>query len=236
MQVNSTVPVDYVAWNRGQQEYREGNKVEVVFFFLGIPSGILASIIAWWILFRKLTPKMSFSDSVVKTPSAHSKNGYSYGVNVENSGSRIIVDAEFFVQFRAKGLIAETPNRWIVVFIPLPYNRIPRMRPVKTNHVRDILTLSINTATDFEKDLFPDEIRHKYKEERLTLEDIMGLGSDTTLQIISFGYDEFSGARKVFESKVYRTLDIVCGVFEASSLKAIPRSNATDFDSSPSAA
>lgn len=206
--------------------------MEVVFFLLGIPTGILASLIAWWILFRKLTPKMSFSDVILKTPVAHNNNRYSYGVKVENSGSRIIVDAEFFVQFRAKGLIAETPNRWSVVFIPLPYNRIPRMRPVKTNHVRDILTLSINSATDFGTNLFPDEIRRKFKEEKLVLEDIMGLGSDTTLQIISFGYDEFSGARTVFESKVYRTQDIVDGVFDVSSLKAIPRSNAADLPNS----
>jgi hypothetical protein len=45
----------------------------------------------------------------------------------------------------------------------------------------------------------------------LTLEEIMGLGTQTTLEIIGFGYDAFSSARKTFESKLYTNSDIKIG-------------------------
>ena len=54
-----------------------------------------------------------------------------------------------------------------------------------------------------------------------TLEELMNAGSDSTLQVIGFGYDSFSGTRKVFESKIYTINDIKLGKFDKNSLNIL---------------
>ena len=64
------------------------------------------------------------------------------------------------------------------------------------------------------EDVLPHDILKKREEGTLTLEDILGLGEGTYLQIQAFGYDEFSGARKYFASKRYNLSDILEGPFD----------------------
>jgi hypothetical protein len=45
-------------------------------------------------------------------------------------------------------------------------------------------------------------------EKTLMLEDLLGLGTRASFQVIALGYDEFSGARKLFSSKYYTLDDI----------------------------
>jgi hypothetical protein len=165
---------------------------------------------------------MAFSTSIVKSISPHITAGYSYGFKVENSGHRTIVDAEFFVQLRIRGLFNDRKEVWKVLFVPLSYHRIPRMRPARKYNVRDVIRLSIDQLNELATPLFPAHIQEKHRAGTVLLEDLMGLGEEATVQVIAFGYDEFSGARKVFESCVFIRKDIIQGAFERSSLAVIP--------------
>jgi len=193
----------------------------VMFFLLGIPAGIVASIVAWWILYRGIAPVMRFSSAISKTPATDIKSGFRYRFKVENAGSRTIVDVEFFAQLRIRGLRSGYAKIWQVLFVPLEYHRIPRMRPARKFKVRDMIRLHIEELDQLKSPLYSEEIQRKHDEGVLLLEDLLELGQDATLQVIAFGYDDFSGSRKVFESKFYRRSDITLGTFDPNSVEVL---------------
>ena len=52
------------------------------------------------------------------------------------------------------------------------------------------------------------EVGLVYKNGKLTLEDILDLGSSAFIRVYIFGYDKFSGSRRVFLSKKYFLEDV----------------------------
>ena len=60
---------------------------------------------------------------------------------------------------------------------------------------------------------FPQHIKQAATDGILTLENLLGLGTDAFLHLYVTGYDEFSGARKIYRSKPYRLADIRKGKF-----------------------
>ncbi len=184
---------------------------------VGIPIGVLTSFIAWWILFHHVVPVIRFSPHISKTETDDNKSGYRYRVKFENSGARNILDVELFARLRVKGF-PPYPSNWKVIDIPLSRDRIPRIRPIKKSQSGSIIRLNLSKA-EFNKAFYPEDIRQKSEEDSILLEDVMTLGADGTLQIIAFGYDGFSGARKVFESKPYNIDDIKLGPFDEKGLR-----------------
>lgn len=65
---------------------------------------------------------------------------------------------------------------------------------------------------------FPKALHKKAKDKQLTLEDLLSLGSRAKLEMFVSGYDEFSGAWKVFSSKEYLLEDIINGRFRGLSI------------------
>ncbi len=181
---------------------------------LGIPLGILASLIAWWILFHAVVPKIEFSHDISKSTAIDSKSGYRYRIKFENTGKRDVLDLEIFARYRIQGIKQETPKNWSIIDLHISKERIPivkkggnkiiRIYPEKTKH--------------FENDMYPDEIQYKKMKLSLTLEDIFKATDNTSLQIVMFGYDSFSGSRKVFESKKYYIKNIKQGLFNKNNL------------------
>lgn len=190
-------------------------------FLVGIPVGILGSLFAWWILFHRIVPRILFSPSISKTKTDDNKSGYRYRFKFENIGKRNIIDLEVFAKLRIKAVSPSYPNNWAVIFIPLEYDRIPKLRTVKKSHLREVIRLRVDKIDEFNNPVYPESIRLKCKESSILLEDIMALGADATLQIFVFGYDEFSGARRVFESKLYKLNDIKFGPFDKKGLEVI---------------
>lgn len=187
---------------------------------IGIPFGILSSLIAWWILFYIFVPKVQFSNFISKVRTDETKCGFKYRIAFHNSGRRNVIDAEVYVKLRIIGLKPEYPNNSNVFALPLGYNHIPKIRPEKRG-IKHIIRLDVIKIDELTNSTFPDHIRQNFEENHKLLEDLMALGTDTTLQIFIFGYDEFSGTRKVFESKLYKASDIVCGRFARKSLQVI---------------
>ncbi len=205
-------------------------------FFLGLAAGIATNLFSWWLLFHGIVPKVRFSEHISKTPYAdtgHDKSGYRYRVKFENSGRRAIIDMEVMARLRMKGL---DPHKglWHTFLVPLSpdgniYFRIPRLMPIgaifrfgakrKVHSARPINRFHVNAAVEhLDRPPYPREIRKKAKQGTLLLEDLLSLGSEATLEVETFGYDEFSGTRKLFVSKQYTLKDIKVGHFEIDGL------------------
>ncbi len=210
--------------------------MDLINFFLGLAVGIATNLFSWWLLFHGIVPKVRFSQYISKTPYAdtgHDKSGYRYRVKFENSGRRAIIDMDVMARLRIKGL---DPHKglWHTFLVPLSpdgniYFRIPRLMPIGTasrfgtkirlHSARPINRFHINSAFEhLDRPPYPREIRKKAKQGTLLLEDLLNLGSEATLEVEAFGYDEFSGTRKLFVSKLYTAEDIKEGHFEIDGL------------------
>jgi len=77
-----------------------------------------------------------------------------------------------------------------------------------------IVTLYPEKTGSFQRKAYPEEVRRKFEEKSLLLEDVLSLGHDTKLRVVVFGFDSFSGARRIFESKLYAVDDIKEGHFK----------------------
>lgn len=175
---------------------------------IGFILGIIASILAWYILFHKIVPKVNFSDKVYKQPTEENPSGFRYLIKFQNIGRRKIIDIEYFAKLRIKGIYSHRINSWKAIYIPFDDNRIPQVRSHRKDHKRIILQLCPTLINDIAKRSLPEDVKQKLRNETILLEDLMEFGRESELQIFGFGYDSFSGSRKVFESKIYRRSDI----------------------------
>jgi hypothetical protein len=180
---------------------------------LGFFIGLLTSFFSWWVLFHWIVPKLEFSKDISKFPADDDSSGYSYRIKFLNTGNRSLVDLQVVARLSIKGLTI--PRNWFTIKIPLEWNgdlkaEFPKLSP-KTNR---IVRLFISHAASLKvSSHIPEHIRDKARLGKLTLEDLMALGSSSKLVIWVFGYDEFSGSRKLFKSYDYQSIDIKQGRF-----------------------
>jgi hypothetical protein len=189
-------------------------------------TGVLASFAVWWYTLKYLTPKIKFSNSISRLPTEHNDSGYRYRFKFENSGSRNIIDAEVIVRVRIKGLRKEMSGNWEVVYLPISsmeYQKLAIIRPVSRpfldmRPLRPVFEIKGYACDYFENSLFSLAIRQKAAAKSLSLDDILSIGNDANLQVLLLAYDEFSGARKFFESPLFTKADIKNGYYEKNSV------------------
>ena len=145
-----------------------------------------------------------------------------YRIKIENSGRRPAVDLEVSVFVRIKGLNDPQSTIWEVVHLPLNTTgertwTTPLMNPVRKSKLRTRLRICLNHTDYCTKAHFPEHIREKAARKSLLLEDLLSLGTESQVGVMVSGFDEFSGARKVF-MKTYLPSDIKFGEFERRSL------------------
>lgn len=197
-------------------------------FILGIVVGIGTNLFAWWMLFHAIVPKIHFSPSISKTTVSnepYNRSGYRYRVKFENAGRRPIIDIEITAKVVIEGIgpYRKSTNQWIRLPLKpdgkLEY-RLSRLRPVKPGKkFRHIIRFYINSGSVFlNPSFFPAHVHRKAEQKRLLLEDLLALDGQTYLEVQAFGYDEFSGTRKYFRSKLYRLDDIHEGPFDKDGL------------------
>jgi len=180
-------------------------------------SGVGASFFVWWLTFKYLSPKLKIGETISKLPTEDNMSKFKYRFKFENIGRRNIIDVEVIVRLRIQGLKKEIPNNWEIIYLPtssFEYDKVAIIKPVSKTRIRPILEIKTYECSYFQNDFFPEGIKTKYKTNRLTLEDVMVLGKQSEFQIMMLGTDEFSGARKFFESKVFKKTDIVNGNFD----------------------
>ncbi len=184
---------------------------------LGIPLGIASSLVAWWILFHTLVPRVTFSPFISKTPIDDCPSGYRYRIKFLNIGRRDMIDTEVLARLRIKGIRKEYPTNWTNVPIPVGSGRWPIVRPKRRKRgwgTGNIFRLRIDEINPG-KAALPREIKKRIEDKSILLEELLSLGSETQVNINIFCYDRFSGSRKVFESKGYRLEDIQTKKFQS---------------------
>ena len=187
-------------------------------------TGVGASIFVWWLTFKYWVPRIRFSTKISKLRTEENDSGFKYRFKYENYGKRNAIDSEVIVRLRIKGLRRNLLNNWEVVYLPtstLEYKRVAIIRPVSKSKLRFILEIKPYECEFFQNSIFPDNIIENAQNKTLSLDDVLGLGTDSEFQIMMMSTDEFSGARKYFESNVYRRKQIIYGHFEKNSLEVI---------------
>ena len=189
---------------------------------IGIFIGIVTNLIAWWILFHYIVPEIKFSPSISKIPTKENNSGYKYRFKLQNVGKRSIIDVEVIASVKLKGF-GDFSDNFRIVNIPLSSKSttrsIPIISPLSDEFTGKLFQFFINEVNDFKGSRYPKYIQDKAIEGNLFLEDVMSMKPETTLQIMAFGYDEFSGTRKLFVSKLYTISDIIEGKYDYNGLE-----------------
>jgi hypothetical protein len=181
---------------------------------IGLLIGLFTSFLTWWILFHAIVPKISFAKDISKLPSDDDPSEWRYRIKFANVGRRALVDIQVLARFSIKGLTA--PGNWVTFNIPLEWNGDTKAEmPRLTKKNNRVLRLFVSHTLDLKRStLYPTNIRDKAIAVTLTLEDLFSLGTESSLIIWVFGYDEFSGSRKLFRSQDYQITDIKEGRFK----------------------
>ncbi len=193
---------------------------------LNLALGVIASFLAWWVLFHGIVPKIKFSNGISKLPTgriAENQSGWKYRVKLGNYGRRNAIDVQVRAKLSIKGLNPLRSDNLQIVYLPLDGDRsfaIPRIMPQKKGHARStVLALEPNLADEFRnQDIYPEDFRDLARAYKLTMEDVLALGAEAKLEMMVFGYDDFSGARKLFWSRAFTSEDIGDGPFEKGGL------------------
>jgi len=190
--------------------------------FVSSLTGVGASFLVWWLTFKYWSPKLKIGKTISKLSTEKNMSKFKYRFKFENIGRRNIIDIEVIVRLRIQGIKKGFLNNWEVIYLPtssLEYDKVAIVRPISTSKIRPILEIKTYECDYFQKDFFPEDIKTKSKNNELTLEDVMQLGTRSEFQIMMLGTDEFSGARKFFESKVFDKNDIAYGSFDKNGIE-----------------
>ena len=185
---------------------------------IGVATGLSTSFLSWWVLFHVIVPRIQFSKSISKRKSKDHA-GHDYRVKILNSGRRSIVGVECIARLIIDW---EGKKNWKAFYIPMnPAGERKTELPKIIKNGNRVLILYVSLIQGIRKSgIVPDHIKLAAEEGSLELEAILSLGANAKLKIYVSGYDEFSGARKVFESRFYSYMDIVYGKF--GELEVIP--------------
>lgn len=186
---------------------------------VGFPFGILASFIAWMIVFRWIVPSICFSELISKVPPAvyaREINTPRYRIKFMNTGRRGIVDVEVMTRLRVRCLSGNQvfANTWSMVTLRTDTMREPRIPPGASRTV----VLDLEGTPELKSSLFLSAIAGR---DPLLLETLLSLGTDAEIAVWVFGYDDFSGSRKAFVSKKYRLEDIAIGKYDCLNIEPL---------------
>jgi len=167
---------------------------ELKLTLIGFILGILASLIAWFIVTHYITPNIVFASIISKIKNGDN-NKYKYRIGIKNKGKRNIIDVNIIFQLLITGIDNAIPTNAEHVELKLKTQWIPCFK--KQN--KWALDIDISSA--------PKVLADKIDGDELSLEKLLSI-KKSYARIILMGYDNFSGSRKLFESKKYRCEDI----------------------------
>ena len=169
--------------------------------FVGLPFGVVASALAWWIVFHGFRPKLEWTDAIEAVPRAELPLAVEHAVAFRNVGRRAAVDVHTHARLRIKGLIPDRPSRWVVIEIPTNNLVIPRVDPFRKAKRKHILVLLPSGARDADLRRLPDQVGDRVRDGTVGLAELMSLGSDADVTLSAICSDEFSGARHPYLSQ-----------------------------------
>ena len=172
---------------------------------VGAVLGILSSGIFWWIQNHIFVPKITFSEELAEYYSETSKG--TVRAKFENSGKRNIVDLS--IEVRVAVLQIGMGSMWTTFSLEHNAEAVPSLSP-GNNKLVNVFTPEFGVLP---KTRLKREIQKKLHGVD-DFRDLLQLGTKAHVRLYILGFDEFSGARKVFRSKRYYHTDIRKGKFK----------------------
>lgn len=191
--------------------------------FAGFFLGIIASFFVWYVNYHWVIPSVKFSSDISRRQL--SNNHSFYQVAFKNTGRRKILDIDVLVRIGVKGY--KNAEGWGYHAIRTNASKVPYLSPEQENRR---LVRIFDTRKEIEFVDLPSESISKGIKGCPTLEDVLKLGEDASVQVHIFGYDSFSGTRRHFVSKNYKRGDIRFGRLE--DLAIMPEKNLEVYRSS----
>jgi hypothetical protein len=185
--------------------------------------GIAASLTAWLILFHVLRPRLEFSTAISRIVAEDEVGGFAYRVKLRNPGFHAVIDVTYAAKLRIRGLNPGAPRNWEVTYLPVSFEgRIPVIAPRRHGRgTHALVRIKTDKPEEFTRSVYPPDIRDKAAAGSLTLEDVLGVGTDAYVQIMGFGSNAFSGTRREFTSPKYTLDSIEARRFQEHSLELV---------------
>ena len=188
---------------------------------ISIICSVIASFVFWILTFRISRTKVLFSECIEKSSDVfENPDDFRYRVKLINVKRTDLIDVSFIVRFSVS-----RGNTNSNTFLQLGY---PASLPVlhgkkwqmknKERFASWCIPIKMTNSAyeEFSKEFYPPSLRNKAKERTLTLYDIFEqLHDQVKLTIYTFGYDALTGARRLFQSKSYTSIDVVEGHFKS---------------------
>lgn len=184
-----------------------GVAYDIMLVALGAILGIGSSAIFWWVQSHYFVPKIVFCDEISKKRNPFTKHGWMYRIKFVNLSRRRAIDVTTIARVAIRGLHY---NNLYWISIPTLPNHTPI---IGRNGNNRIVRLLISDILSVNLEFLPSHIKKAASSRILTLEHLLNLGTDAYLRLYVTAYDEFSGARKFYSSKLYRVHDIRKGKF-----------------------
>lgn len=190
-------------------------------FVIGLSSGILSSLIFWFVTTILLRPRLCISNDIQIITD---ENGHTlYKLKIQNQGfKRNAYDIRTYVRIRYRGTYLSIELPMIPVLKCKGHGKNDfnneRMLPFKLSHIRKSKIDGYGDA----------ELKNKYKNDLLTFEDFEG--EDTCFEVVVTAYDGISSASCKVLVLDYNYKQLIAatgeGNFEEGSLKFVRNTNA----------
>jgi hypothetical protein len=180
---------------------------------IGLVGGFILSGLFWYITVHIVAPRITFGDGISKL--ALADGTFRYRIRVQNVGRRAVIDATvnvnlIYPNLRGGTIPETTSTRYFNV--DLRASHVFRIAGGRGNRV---LTFDYASFLARMQDDRVFKFLYPVAEQRrsLTLEDMLSRTPGANIRVRVLCYDQWSGARKYFESRPYRLGDVKLGVF-----------------------
>lgn len=180
--------------------------------------GIIASAIVWFITSKVSRVRIEFPRELMGDSDPVDESKYHYNIEVMNIGKGELIDLHMQAKISIKGADRKNPGLSCFALLNLDYFcNFPSLQyrgaidklGSKMCSGRLIYAINMDGAyEEFKKIFYTDSIIEKAKNHTLQLDDIFLAYPNAVIQFYLFGYDSFTGARKMYKSKYYGRTDI----------------------------
>ena len=189
-----------------------GDAASWFFLVLGLIGGVGLSVVFWWTTNHFLVPDLQFSLEVSRSRAGFIKSGIRHQIAVKNCGKRDAYNVKYRVRLKITDILQNGGKIADFVEVAVSSNEFFILGKGAMFRVTPMVSLS----EGFDRDLFSDNIRNKFRDGVLTLDDLFEEYNEIKIFLEVIGTDRFSGGAKYYRSKEYSKHDIRTGVFKGS--------------------
>jgi hypothetical protein len=179
------------------------------FLVLGLLGGFGLSFVFWWVTNHLLVPDLQFSPEISRSKAGFIKSGIRHQIAVKNCGRRDAYNVKYRVRLKITDILQNGGKIPDFVEVAVSSNEFFILGKGAMFRVTPMVSLT----EGFERELFSEHIRNKFRDGILTLDDLFEEYKEISIFLEVIGTDRFSGGAKYYRSKEYSKYDVRTGVF-----------------------